>query len=210
MKAKSPVKRVAWSLQPDCLITRGAIETPEQYIPGKPPKGAWESYFTMGTQWQYKPTNENYKSGTKIIEMLIETRAKGGSLLLNVGPMPDGRIPIEQESRLREAALWMAVNNKAIYNTRPWTVTNEENIWFTKSKDSERRLRLSDRHPRLGTRQAARVPAPIRCRHRRHRSQRARPIGTCRRIYAGRGCHVALYSNTRLALDLGRPCPATL
>jgi hypothetical protein len=91
----------------------------------------------MGTQWQYKPTNEVYKSGTEIIEMLIETRAKGGSLLLNIGPMPDGRTPIEQESRLREVALWMAVNNKAIYNSRPWTVTNEENFWFTKSKDSE-------------------------------------------------------------------------
>jgi alpha-L-fucosidase len=135
-EGEAPVKCIAWSLQPDCLITRGAIETPEQYIPGKPPKGAWESCFTMGTQWQYKPTNEKYKSGTKVIEMLIETRAKGGALLLNIGPMPDGRIPIEQESRLREAALWMAVNSKAIYNTRPWTVTNEGNIWFTKSKDS--------------------------------------------------------------------------
>ncbi len=132
-----PVKQVAWSLQPDCLITRGAIETPEQFIPGKPPTAAWEANFTMGTQWQYKPTNEHYKSGTKIIEMLIETRAKGGALLLNVGPMPDGRIPIEQEARLREVALWMAVNNKAIYNSRPWNVTNEGNVWFTKSKDSD-------------------------------------------------------------------------
>ena len=132
-----PVKRVAWSLQPDCLITRGAIETPEQYIPGKPPEGPWESNFTMGTQWHYKPTNEDYKSGTRVIEMLIETRAKGGALLLNVGPMPDGRVPIEQEARLREVALWMAVNKRAIYDTRPWITTNEGEVWFTKAKDAE-------------------------------------------------------------------------
>jgi alpha-L-fucosidase len=136
-EGEAPVKRVAWSLQPHCLITRGAIETPEQYIPGKPPNGPWEACFTMGTQWQYKPTNETYKAGTEIIEMLIETRAKGGALLLNVGPMPDGRTPIEQEARLREVALWMAVNNKAIYNCRPWTVANEGDIWFTKSKDAD-------------------------------------------------------------------------
>ncbi len=136
-EGEAPVKQVAWSLQPDCLITRGAIDTPEQYVPGKPPQGAWESCFTMGTQWQYKPTNEVYKSGTEIIEMLIETRAKGSALLLNVGPMPDGRMPIDQEARLRELALWMAVNSKAVYNCRPWTVTNEGDIWFTKAKASD-------------------------------------------------------------------------
>jgi alpha-L-fucosidase len=31
----------------------------------------------------------------------------------------------------------MAVNSKAIYSSRPWTVTNEGDIWFSKSKDSD-------------------------------------------------------------------------
>ncbi len=127
-------KQVCWTLQPECLITRGAIETPEQYVPGRPPEGAWESCMTMGTQWQYKPTNDEYKSGTRIIEILIETRAKGGALLMNVGPKPNGELPIEQESRLREVALWHAVNGGAIHNTRPWVVAREENIWFTRDK----------------------------------------------------------------------------
>ena len=131
-----PTKEVAWTLQPDCLITRGAIETPEQYVPGKPPEGPWESCLTMGTQWQYKPTNDDYKSGSRLIELLIETRAKGGALLLNVGPKPDGALPIEQEERLREIALWHAVNGEAIHNTRPWVVANEESIWFTKRKNT--------------------------------------------------------------------------
>ncbi len=129
-----PTKKTAWTLQPDCLITRGAIETPEQFVPGRPPEGPWESNLTMGTQWQYKPTNEEYKSGTRIIEILIETRAKGGALLLNVGPKPNGELPIEQEERLREVALWHAVNGESIHNTRPWVVPREEDIWFTKNK----------------------------------------------------------------------------
>jgi len=128
-------KQVTWDLQPDCLITRGAIETPEQYVPGRAPEGPWESCITMGTQWQYKPTNDEYKSGTRMIEILIETRAKGGALLLNVGPKPNGELPKEQEERLREIALWQVVNGESIRNTRPWIVTNEENIWFTKKKD---------------------------------------------------------------------------
>ncbi|MGC4051737.1 MAG: alpha-L-fucosidase [Paludibaculum sp.] len=43
---------------------------------------------------------------------MVETRAKGGNLLLNVGPKPDGELPIEQEERLREVALWMQVNQE--------------------------------------------------------------------------------------------------
>ena len=79
------LKQLAWELQPDILVTRGDMGTPEQNIPGQPLPSPWEANFTLGTQWNYKPTNEEYKSGTRLIEMLIETRAKGGNLLLNVG-----------------------------------------------------------------------------------------------------------------------------
>lgn len=130
------LREVCWEVQPDTVVTRGAIETPEQYTPGIPLEGAWEGNLTMGLQWQYRPTNETYKSGTELINTLIETRAKGGNLLLNIGPKPDGEIPIEQEGRLREIALWNMVNSESIYAVRPWMITNEENIWFTKAKDS--------------------------------------------------------------------------
>jgi alpha-L-fucosidase len=134
---KEPAKEIIWGLQPDTLITRGALDTPEQTLAGIPPEGAWEARITMGTQWQYKPTNENYKSGTRIIEILIETRARGGALLLTVGPKPDGTLPKEQEELLREIALWHFVNGEAIHNVRGWIITNEDNIWFTKKKDED-------------------------------------------------------------------------
>lgn len=127
---------LAWDLQPDTVITRGAIRTPEQHIPGTPIDEAWESCLTMGTQWQYKPTNEVYMPGGEIIRKLIETRAKGGNFLLNVGPKPDGELPIEQEERLREVALWMFVNGECIYGVRPWIVTNENDLWFTHDRKS--------------------------------------------------------------------------
>jgi alpha-L-fucosidase len=129
----------AWEVRPEVLVTRGAIPTPEQHIPGLPAEGAWESNLTMGTQWTYKPTNEHYKSGGELITRLIETRAKGGNLLLNIGPKPDGTLPIEQEQLLQELALWMFVNGEAIHGTRPWIITNERELWFT-TKDDGRTL----------------------------------------------------------------------
>ena len=135
---KKTAKNVVWTLQPDCLITRGAIQSPEQTVPGIPPKGAWESCITLGTQWQYKPQQlDNLKSGSRVIEILIETRAKGGSLLLNIGPRPDGSMNELHEDIVREVALWNFVNREAMFNTRPWIVTNEDKIWFTKNKDED-------------------------------------------------------------------------
>ena len=93
----------------------------------------WEACFTLGTQWQFKPTNEKYKSGAELINMLIETRAKGGNLLLNVGPEPSGSIPFEQERIIRELGLWLFINGEAIYQVRPWHVAREGDVWFTRS-----------------------------------------------------------------------------
>ncbi|HEV1283802.1 MAG TPA: alpha-L-fucosidase [Bryobacteraceae bacterium] len=133
--APEGLREEAWNLQPKTVVTRGAMTTPEQYLPGVPLEGAWEACITMGTSWQYQPRNEVYKSGYELIRLLFETRAKGGNLLLNVGPKPDGELPIEQEERLRELALWMFVNGESIYGVRPWVVTNEQTVWFTKKKD---------------------------------------------------------------------------
>lgn len=131
------LKELAWKLQPNIIVTRGEMETPEQRLPDEPMPGPWEACFTLGTQWHFKPTNEDYKSGTKLIEMLIETRAKGGNLLLNVGPTPDGEIPFEQTRRIREMALWLFINGEAVYDIRPWHVIREGDIWFTRAKDAE-------------------------------------------------------------------------
>jgi alpha-L-fucosidase len=124
-------------LQPSCIVTRGEMETPEQKVPDKPLKGPRESCFTLGTQWQFKPTNENYKSGGQLIDMLIDIRAKGGNLLINMGPEPSGKVPHEQERRFRELGLWMFVNSEAIHNIRPCPVYKEGDFRFTRSREDE-------------------------------------------------------------------------
>jgi alpha-L-fucosidase len=129
------LKELAWQLQPSIVVTRGQMQTPEQKLPDKPMPGPWEACFTMGTDWQYKSTNDPHKSGTEIINMLIEIRAKGGNLLLNIGPKPDGEIQIEQEALLREIALWNFVNRESIHEIRPWEIIKEGSIWFTCDKD---------------------------------------------------------------------------
>jgi len=140
-------KKVVWELQPDIIVTRGAMKTPEQTVLGVIDNEPWEANLTMGTQWAYKPTNEQYKDGYRLLEILIETRAKGGNQLLNVGPMPNGKLPIDQEARLRELAAWNFINYESIEKVYPWILTNEENIWFTWKPEEKTLFAILTKNP---------------------------------------------------------------
>lgn len=131
------LREYAWSLQPDLVITRDLMKTPEQSTPNTPLPRPWEACYTMGTDWGYKPTNDPHKSGTRIIDMLVEIRAKGGNFLLNVGPKPDGEIQVEQEALLREVALWNFANGESVYQVKPLPVIREGNVWYTQSNDGK-------------------------------------------------------------------------
>lgn len=131
------LREYAWEINPDLVITRDLMTTPEQNIPDSPLPRPWESCYTMGTDWQFKPTNDPHKSGTTIIDMLIEIRAKGGNFLLNIGPKPDGGIAAEQENLLREIALWNFVNRESIYSVKPLPIVRDGNVWFAQSNDEK-------------------------------------------------------------------------
>ncbi|WP_425422129.1 alpha-L-fucosidase [Phaeodactylibacter xiamenensis] len=131
------LKPYCWSLKPDVLITRGEIETPEQHLLGVASDRVWEACMTMGTQWQFKPTNESYKPASQVIQLLAETRAQGGALLLNIGPDGLGELPFEQERNLTELAAWYFINHEAIDGVEPWPVTHEGDIWYTKARDED-------------------------------------------------------------------------
>jgi len=49
--------------------------------------------------------------------MLIEVVSKGGNLLLNIGPKPDGTIQPEFVTRLNAIGEWLKVNGESIYAT---------------------------------------------------------------------------------------------
>ena len=69
--------------------------------------------------WCYTEGNV-YKPAKGLICDLVDIVSKNGTLLLNVGPKPDGSIGPEDTAVLTEIGEWMAVNNEAIYGTKVW------------------------------------------------------------------------------------------
>ena len=69
--------------------------------------------------WCYTEGNV-YKPAKGLICDLVDIVSKNGTLLLNVGPKPDGTIGPEDTAVLTEIGEWMAVNSEAIYGTKVW------------------------------------------------------------------------------------------
>jgi alpha-L-fucosidase len=118
----SEVKQMMLNLQPHLVINdrlpeAGDYATPEQQIPFEPPEGWWETCMTMNHQWAYHPDSSTYKSTAELIRTLTEVVSKGGNLLLNVGPKPDGTWPEEAVSRYREIGAWLEHAGEGIYGT---------------------------------------------------------------------------------------------
>ena len=72
-----------------------------------------------------------------MIGVLSEIVAKGGCLLLGVGPTPSGVIEDEAVVVLKEIGEWMKRCGEAVYNTRITPDYNDGNIWFNASKDGK-------------------------------------------------------------------------
>ncbi|MEZ6018363.1 MAG: alpha-L-fucosidase [Planctomycetota bacterium] len=96
----------------------GDYGTPEQSVPTVPPLGVdWETCMTMNRHWGWNAADTEWKSARTLIHTLIDVVSKGGNLLLNVGPRPDGTFPPLAVERLREIGRWMDVNGEAIHGT---------------------------------------------------------------------------------------------
>ncbi len=120
------------SLQPEIIINNrlnrdanqgkdeslGDYGTPEQEIPANGQPGTdWEACMTMNDHWGYNRFDQNWKSPTVLIRLLIDSASKGGNFLLNVGPTAEGVIPAPSLERLGEIGRWMRQNGEAIYGT---------------------------------------------------------------------------------------------
>ena len=111
-------------LQPGIMINDrlpgiGGYATPEQFVPPQPPEGPWETCMTVNESWAYNPADGQWKSARQLVHTLCEVAGRGGNLLLNVGPMGDGRLQPEITERLAGIERWMARNSQSIIGTVP-------------------------------------------------------------------------------------------
>jgi len=108
--------------------------TPENRIPEKALPYPWESCIISGGGWSYTP-NAEYMSGYQGVQTLVDIVAKGGNLLLNIAPDPQGEWQEGAYDLLAEFGEWMDINNEAIYNSKVLPPYKESNICMTQQNN---------------------------------------------------------------------------
>jgi alpha-L-fucosidase len=100
-------------------------------------KRVWEETRGIGASFGYNRNEslEEYASSAALIKQLIQVVARGGNLLLNIGPNADGAIPVIMQQRLKDIGDWLKINGEAIYNTVVWKdappITKDSDLFFT-------------------------------------------------------------------------------
>lgn len=140
-------------IQPDVMFRDrgirdlGDYHTPERVIPGSDkkhpgklntPNLPWFVIYPLARNFDYDDNAADYKGGPWIIRSLVDTIAKGGDLMVGVGPDGNGKFHPQAIENIETAGAWLKVNGEGVYATRPregdlWQEGDE--IRYTQSKD---------------------------------------------------------------------------
>ena len=127
--------------QPGLIVVDRAVHgknqnylTPENRVPEKTLPYPWESCIISGGGWSHT-NNAKYMTPREGIHMLVDIVAKGGNLLLNVAPGPDGTWQQGAYDLLKAYGVWMDVNAEGIYNSKAIAPFKENNICMTQQDD---------------------------------------------------------------------------
>ena len=99
----------------------GDFVSPEQLVPAEGIRnyaGApvpWEACFTHNNHWGYYRGDNAFKPARMLVRKLVEIVSKGGNLLLNVGPRPDGTWPPQSVAEFAAVGEWLETNGESMF-----------------------------------------------------------------------------------------------
>ena len=129
--------------QPDLIVVDRAVHgknqnylTPENRVPDKKLPYPWESCIISAGGWSHTK-NAKYMNGRQAVQLLVDIVAKGGNLLLNIAPTPQGEWQNGAYQLLKTYSHWMKINGEGIYNTKVLAPYKKGNICMAQKDSGE-------------------------------------------------------------------------
>ena len=88
---------------------------------------------TINGSWGFNLKDRKHKSKKQLIQYLVKAAGYGSNLLLNVGPMPNGKIQEEHIESLKKIGSWVKQNGQTIYKTKRGPIHPTDEIASTQN-----------------------------------------------------------------------------
>ena len=82
-----------------------------------PHAGDWEGIPTTNESYGWNPKDGTHKSVAHFVQLLAKSAARGGNMLMNIGPMGDGSFDPKDVTILKGIGAWWQVNGESIRGT---------------------------------------------------------------------------------------------
>jgi alpha-L-fucosidase len=113
---------------------------------------------TINGSWGFNLQDRKHKSEKELIHYLIKASGYGSNLLLNVGPMPNGKIQPKHQASLKTMGKWLKENGETIYGTRKGPIPPNKDFVSTQK---EKTVFVHLLNPELEIIHADKVPVKI-------------------------------------------------
>ena len=93
------------------------LSTADRPAEFSPHEGDWEGIPTTNESYGYNQNDHSHKPVSHFIQILAKAAARGGNILMNVGPMGNGKIAPEDLAILQGLGQWWKTNGESIRGT---------------------------------------------------------------------------------------------
>jgi alpha-L-fucosidase len=85
-----------------------------------------ETCETINHSWGFNLKDDKNKTPKQLIQYLVKAAGYNANFLLNVGPMPNGKIQPDHITLLKQVGDWLKANGETIYETQGGPITAHE------------------------------------------------------------------------------------
>jgi alpha-L-fucosidase len=114
VREASPHVVINGRLVRDCGDYLSTADRPAEFSPHE---GDWEGIPTTNESYGYNQNDHSHKPVSHFVQILAKAAARGGNILMNVGPMGNGKIAPEDLAILHGIGQWWKTNGESIRGT---------------------------------------------------------------------------------------------
>jgi alpha-L-fucosidase len=114
------------------IVERALVKSSEAIIESEITAYPFQTETSI-SDWHYR-TGQQYMDAKKVIGLLMQNVSRNGTMLLNITQHGRGDLDSEVIRICKDIGGWLKINGEAVYGSRPFEVSGEKSVCYTRNK----------------------------------------------------------------------------